>query len=56
MSDDFKDRAKDELRSVGKQAANEAGRALVTAFIDWVKSRPIKRLIARRRAEKAKKR
>jgi hypothetical protein len=43
---------KDELRGYGKDIASEATKTLVGLFVDWVRTRPIKRLIEKRRAAK----
>jgi hypothetical protein len=43
-----------ELRGTAKVIAVAAGRELVGLFAQWVKTRPLKRLIAKRRAAKRK--
>lgn len=46
------EKLKIELREYGKEAAQEATKTLVGLFVDWVKTRPLKRLIQKRRAAK----
>lgn len=47
---------KDEFKRYGKETASAAGAAaagvLLKEFVAWVRTRPIKRLIERRRAKK----
>jgi hypothetical protein len=47
---------KDEVKSYGKDTAKAAGAAaaavLLERFISWVRTRPVKRLIERRKAKK----
>lgn len=39
-----------ELRGAARAVAGEAGRELARLFAEWVRTRPLKRLIRRRRA------
>lgn len=43
---------KRELKGYGKEVAAEATKTLVTLFIDWVRTRPLKKLLAKRAAKK----
>lgn len=50
---DFRDQARQEFKGAGKEIGKEVGRLVFSAFIDWVQTRPLKRLIQRRRRQRA---